>query len=90
MIGTPAAWGSMGRGDFEMIKKTKHLLVRTDKQEHAAFVLSAQINGINLSSWVRERLRRAAIADLEARNLPIAFLNGVGLDEGVSNHGEEV
>jgi uncharacterized protein (DUF1778 family) len=59
-------------------KKTQvrdaHLEVRVDADEKKAFQDAADLAGIPMSAWVRERLRRAAIRELEEAAIPIAFL----------------
>lgn len=54
--------------------------IRLDSSEKKTFNDAARHAGISLSSWARERLRRAAIMELEAANLPIEFLKDVRLD----------
>lgn len=50
------------------------LHIRLQPLEKQAFTDAADLAGIDLSSWVRERLRRAAVRELEDAALPIAFL----------------
>jgi predicted HicB family RNase H-like nuclease len=50
------------------------LLVRLEPNEKEAFKDAADLAGISLSSWVRERLRRTAIIELQEAARPIAFL----------------
>lgn len=49
------------------------LQVRLEGLEKETFEAAAALAGIGLSSWVRERLRRAAIRELEeaGRNIPL-------------------
>jgi hypothetical protein len=54
------------------------MLVRLDPQEKAAFREAADIAGIPLSTWVRERLRRVAVRELGDAAIPVAFLNRAG------------
>jgi hypothetical protein len=58
-------------------EKAKAILlqVRLDPSEKQAFAMSAQLSGLELSAWVRERLRWAATRELEAAAKPIPFLN---------------
>lgn len=51
------------------------LIVRLLGSEREAFQDAADLAGIPLSAWVRNRLRQAAIKELEAQALPIAFLS---------------
>lgn len=54
--------------------KTMTLQIRLQPDEKEAFEKAAELAGIALSAWVRERLRRAAIRDLSEAGLQIAFL----------------
>jgi predicted HicB family RNase H-like nuclease len=54
--------------------KDESLLVRVGPDEKEAFKDAADLAGISLSSWVRERLRRNAIVELQEAARPIAFL----------------
>jgi hypothetical protein len=45
-----------------------------EPSEKEAFKSAADLAGVSLSSWVRERLRRMAIRELEEVAHPIAFL----------------
>ncbi len=55
--------------------KTVSVEVRMQPNEKQAFQEAASIAGIGLSSWIRERLRRAAIRELEEMARPIPFLD---------------
>ena len=50
------------------------LLVRLEPDEKEAFQDAADLAGVSLSSWVRERLRRMAVIELQEAARPIAFL----------------
>jgi len=50
------------------------LLVRLETDEKETFQDAANLAGISLSSWVRERLRRVAVKELQEAAQPIAFL----------------
>lgn len=54
--------------------KTDVLLVRMTPGEKQAFKDAAELAGIPLSAWMRERLRRAARRELEEAGRRIAFL----------------
>lgn len=54
--------------------KSESLLVRLSRDEKRAFADAADLAGIALSAWVRERLRQAAVRELETAARPIAFL----------------
>ena len=57
-------------------RKGELLQVRLNAAEKAAFNEAASLSGIPLSGWVRERLRRAAIRELEDAGKPVAFVEG--------------
>jgi antitoxin component of RelBE/YafQ-DinJ toxin-antitoxin module len=59
--------------------KEQVLQIRLDEREKQGFLAAAEIAGIPLSSWVRERLRLAAIRDLESAGQQIPFINAVPL-----------
>jgi hypothetical protein len=50
------------------------MLVRLVPSEKVAFADAATLAGLDLSAWVRERLRQAAIRELEAAGRRAAFL----------------
>ncbi len=54
--------------------KTASVEVRMSNEEKQAFKDAAELAGIPMSAWIRERLRRAAIRELEDASRPIAFL----------------
>lgn len=64
--------------------KTMTLQIRLHPQEKEAFENAAGLSGIALSSWVRERLRSAAIRELEGAGRPIPFIEPIPLtvDDG--------
>lgn len=45
--------------------KSVPLTIRLSAEEKKAFDRSAEISGISLSSWVRERLRAASLRELD-------------------------
>ena len=53
--------------------KTTRIEIRVQEAEKRAFEEAAEIAGIALSAWVRERLRRAARMDLEDAGRPVPF-----------------
>jgi hypothetical protein len=55
-------------------RRDESLLVRLESDEKEAFKDAADLAGISLSSWVRERLRRVAINELREAAQPVAFL----------------
>jgi hypothetical protein len=54
--------------------KTHTLKLRVSPDEKQAFQDAAGISGIALSAWMRERLRRASIRELEDTGRQIPFL----------------
>lgn len=64
-----------------MKKKTENLQIRLSSAEKAGFAEAAGLAGIPLSSWVRERLRLAAIRELESAGRRVPFVSPVPLGE---------
>jgi antitoxin component of RelBE/YafQ-DinJ toxin-antitoxin module len=59
------------------------LQLRVDEAEKRGFQAAADLAGISLSSWIRERLRLAAIRDLESAGQKIPFVErGTGTGRG--------
>jgi predicted HicB family RNase H-like nuclease len=58
-------------------RRTEYLEIRLNENEKRAFQEAAQISGISVSTWVRERLRRAVIRELEEAGRPATLLLGV-------------
>jgi uncharacterized protein (DUF1778 family) len=59
--------------------KTEDIELRVNPAEKQAFKEAAGLAGISLSSWVRERLRLAAIRELENAGLSVPFVPRVRL-----------
>jgi hypothetical protein len=59
--------------------KTENILVRAQPNEKLAFQQAADLAGISLSAWIRERLRLAAIRELEGAGWPIPFVAQIPL-----------
>lgn len=57
--------------------RSESLLVRLESTEKEAFKNAADLAGVPLSTWVRERLRQNAIRELGKAARPVAFLNQV-------------
>jgi predicted HicB family RNase H-like nuclease len=55
-------------------KKGQSLLVRLDDSKKEAFKDAADLAGVPLSTWVRERLRQIAGRELGKAARPVAFL----------------
>jgi hypothetical protein len=54
--------------------RTDAVLIRLSEAEKKSFQEASRLSGIGLSAWARERLRLAAIKELEAAGRPILFL----------------
>lgn len=54
-------------------RKAEYLEVRLNQAEKETFLEASKIAGLPLSTWVRERLRRSAIRELEelGREIPL-------------------
>jgi uncharacterized protein (DUF1778 family) len=62
--------------------KEQVLQIRLTEDEKRGFSAAAELAGIPLSSWVRERLRLAAIRDLESAGQKIPFIKPIHLRSG--------
>lgn len=58
-------------------KKTESLIIKLELDEKKAFKEAAEISGAPLSVWARQRLRQAAIKELEAVGHPIEFFKKI-------------
>jgi uncharacterized protein (DUF1778 family) len=58
------------------ITREEYLEVRLDVREKTAFKEAADLAGLALSAWVRERLRDAAKKELRECGKDVAFLSG--------------
>lgn len=72
MASEPKRRGRPPKGSDKI--KGAYLEVRLEEAEKQAFRDAAELAGLDLSAWARERMRRAAIAELEERDRPVAFL----------------
>jgi len=54
--------------------KTAKKLLRMSDAELASFEAAADLSGLPTSSWMRQRLRAAARAELEEASQPVPFL----------------
>jgi hypothetical protein len=63
----------------DLMKRDVQLLVRLSEQEKAGFEDAAELAGISLSSWARERLRNAAIQELQQAGQKIVFLTPISI-----------
>ena len=57
------------------------LQIRLTLSEKAGISQAAALAGISVSSWVRERLRLAAIRDLESAGLRVPFVDEIPLSK---------
>jgi hypothetical protein len=58
-------------------KREENLLIRLDALEKTTFKAASDLAGIPLSSWAREKLRHAAIRELEEAGIPIQLLENI-------------
>lgn len=65
------------------MKKSASMLLRVDPEEKAAFEMCAEISGITLSAWMRERLRACSVRELTEVNVRAPFLRVTKINEGV-------
>lgn len=61
--------------------KTETLQIRLRPDEKEAFEKASDLAGITLSAWVRERLRLAAIRELENAGVQVPFVKKMPLRE---------
>jgi hypothetical protein len=59
--------------------QSEALPLRVQPSEKASFQQCADLAGVSLSSWVRERLRLAAIRELESAGRKVPFVEDVPL-----------
>lgn len=60
-------------------KQSDALPLRVKPSEKASFQMCADLAGVSLSSWVRERLRLAAIRELEGAGRRVPFVDEIPL-----------
>ena len=56
------------------MEKSETIRMRITVEEKQSFQNAADLSGISLSAWMRERLRRVTIAELEQRGITAHFL----------------
>lgn len=66
---------NISRGRRVERPKTEYLEVRIEPDEKEGFKEAAEIEGIALSAWVRQGLRRLARNVLEEAGRPVPFLS---------------
>jgi uncharacterized protein (DUF1778 family) len=57
--------------------KTETMKIRLSEQEKQTFEKAAELSGIAVSAWMRDRLRRAARRELQDANQAVPFLRDV-------------
>jgi hypothetical protein len=68
--------------------KGEYLDIRLEAAEKQAFRDAAELAGLDLSAWVRERLRLSARRELEAVGRTVAFLQKRPATSGSGSSGE--
>ncbi len=58
-----------------LVSRSLALQIRLSEDEKTGFQAAADLAGIALSAWVRERLRRAAIEELRGARQDVPFLD---------------
>ena len=59
--------------------KTDSIEIRVQADEKTAFKQAADLAGIPMSAWIRERLRLASIRELEGAGLSVPFVRPIPL-----------
>jgi len=59
------------------MQKNHVVQVRMSAAEKASFDLAANAAGLSLSSWVRERLRTAALTELQFAGVKVPFVEAI-------------
>ena len=59
------------------MSKSKLIQLRLQPEEKQAFQQAANLAGIALSAWIRERLRLVAIRELEGAGYSIPFIQRI-------------
>jgi hypothetical protein len=55
-------------------RKSESFLIRMELSEKEAFAEAADLSGIALAAWMRERLRRAARIELQEAGRAVTFM----------------
>lgn len=58
--------------------REEYLEVRLDAREKQAFKDAAELAGLSLSAWLRDRMRRLARQELQESGRKVAFLEEAG------------
>jgi hypothetical protein len=67
------------------VPKSQVLQLRLSDAEKLSFQIAADLAGIPLSAWVRERLRLASIRELESAGQKVPFVQRIRLRGGDGN-----
>ncbi len=57
--------------------KTETMEIRVQPDEKLSFKTAAELAGLPLSAWARERLRQCTIRELESAGLPVPFVRRI-------------
>lgn len=63
-----------------MQEKTEIIQVRVTPAEKVTFESVAELNGISISAWVRERLRRDARLELQSAGIKVPFMADINFE----------
>jgi len=63
------------------MKKDTQILIKVSEPEKEGFKKAAEIAGIGLSAWARQKLRSAAIKDLQEVGEQIPFLEQIKIND---------
>jgi hypothetical protein len=61
------------------MKKDSQVMIKVSEEERDGFRRAAEIAGVGLSAWARQKLRSAAIKDLQEVGEKIPFLQPISL-----------
>lgn len=61
------------------MKKDSQVMIKVSESEREGFRRAADIAGIGLSAWARQKLRAAAIKDLQELGEKVPFLEPISL-----------
>jgi len=63
------------------MKRENTFLIRLSDTEKEGIEMAAQVAGITMSAWARQKLRQAAVKELREADQPIPFLSEVETNE---------
>jgi hypothetical protein len=66
------------------VKKDTQILIKVSEPEREGFRRAADIAGIGVSAWARQKLRAAAIQELQTVGEKAAFLSSVSAEQNES------